>query len=123
MATIQHISAELPDVDQWGTPLVKMPPCPNCREDELGMIERDRAVCNLCNCVVTRSVPGTHILDLPAICGDCPWTGLVQDCEQGASGDLLCPSCSSEIAIRLAKVVQDDVYDSSQMSEPEPPNA
>jgi uncharacterized pyridoxamine 5'-phosphate oxidase family protein len=39
---------ELPEVDEYGTPLSKMPDCPVCRDDELYMISKDEASCYLC---------------------------------------------------------------------------
>ena len=37
-----------PEVDEWGTPLTKMPDCPRCGEDELGLIHPGFMMCYLC---------------------------------------------------------------------------
>ena len=102
MPTLELV-ARLPDVDEWGVPLDKVPNCPNCGEDELGMVQADRAVCNLCGCLVVKSKPGQHILDVPAICRQCPWMGTVHGCEISDNGDLHCPQCGDEIVIRIDK--------------------
>ena len=39
----------LPGVDEWGVPLAKMPRCPRCNADELGMIHEDYALCYACS--------------------------------------------------------------------------
>lgn len=46
------LTIDFPAVDEWGTPLTKMPDCPRCGEDELGLIHPDFAVCYHCgfNC-------------------------------------------------------------------------
>lgn len=44
----------LPIVDENGTPKTKMPNCPRCGEDELGMIQSDVAVCNWCDVTILR---------------------------------------------------------------------
>lgn len=100
MATLE-IVVPLPKCDQSGTPLEKMPNCPNCGEDELGMVQDGRAVCNVCNCTAIRHVPGLHLLDVPAVCNNCPWHGTVHGCEPTDSGDLSCPQCGEEIVIRI----------------------
>jgi hypothetical protein len=38
----------LPKPDEWGTPVSKMPNCPVCDEDELGMMEPGVAFCYRC---------------------------------------------------------------------------
>jgi len=38
----------LPGCDEWGTPLAKMPDCPRCEDDELGMLQPGFAVCYAC---------------------------------------------------------------------------
>jgi len=38
----------LPPSDQFGAPAEKMPDCPSCGEDELGMITPGRAFCYVC---------------------------------------------------------------------------
>lgn len=43
------IKFELPETDKYGTPLKKMPDCPRCGEDELGMIYPGFAVCYNCH--------------------------------------------------------------------------
>ncbi len=101
MSTVIHID-NLPDVGEHATPLSKMPNCPNCGEDELGMLTADRATCYCCNCVVIRAVGRLHILDVPCVCNDCPWSGTVQACEPATDGDLLCPQCRNVIVVRIS---------------------
>ena len=89
---------DLPPTDVWGTPVSKMPNCPNCGEDELGLIEPDRGLCYVCQCVVVRKAPS--ITETPAACGNCPWVGTVVACDVNEStGDLLCPQCYTIITI------------------------
>ena len=38
-----------PTLDEWGTPTVKLPNCPRCDEDELGVINEVRVMCYACN--------------------------------------------------------------------------
>ena len=38
----------LPPCDEWGVPIWKMPPCPKCSEDELGMLSPGFALCYAC---------------------------------------------------------------------------
>lgn len=92
----------LPSVDEWGTPTSKMPNCPHCGDDELGMIFPDQAVCNRCSAIVVRTQPGQQITAVPAICGQCPWKGTVEACEP-SDGDLLCPQCLNEISIKTER--------------------
>lgn len=58
------IMAYLPACDQWGTPVEKMPNCPRCDEDELGMIVNGMAYCYSCGVAVVRAevpvVPGAE---------------------------------------------------------------
>ena len=37
-----------PDVDDWGRPTRKMPICPKCGNDELGLITKDVVICYQC---------------------------------------------------------------------------
>lgn len=39
---------DLPETDEWGTPLTKMPDCPRCGDDELGLIHPDFVLCYKC---------------------------------------------------------------------------
>lgn len=89
----------LPEVDEWGVPLSKMPDCPQCGEDELGLIETDRAFCYQCNCVAVRME--NRITEVPAVCRNCPWIGTIEQTEPGDDGELLCPQCSTEIEIKV----------------------
>lgn len=91
----------LPGVDEHGTPLSKMPNCPNCGEDELGLIEPNRGLCYRCQCVVLRTPTGESITATPAVCGHCPWQGTVGACEPNDDGELTCPQCGQIIVIRL----------------------
>ena len=50
---------KLPEIDNkiWAgfrlaTPLTKMPNCPNCGTDELGMIDKGKAVCYFCQMII-----------------------------------------------------------------------
>lgn len=45
----------LPSCDAWGVPTEKMPRCPHCREDELGMMRPGHALCYAC---------GIHVIGL-----------------------------------------------------------
>lgn len=101
MSTVIHID-NFPDTNSYGVPVSKMPNCPNCGEDELGLLEKDRALCYRCNCVVIKAVSKLHILDVPAICNDCTWQGRVGACEPADDGDLLCPQCLNVIVVRLS---------------------
>ena len=96
-----EIVTRLPDVDSYGVPLTKMPNCPNCGSDELGMVQAARAVCNACGCIAVASRPSMYIQEVPAVCKFCPWQGMVQACEPSDSGDLMCPQCGNEIVIRI----------------------
>ncbi len=40
---------KLPDCDIDGVPVSKMPNCPFCHEDELGMMESEHAICYNCS--------------------------------------------------------------------------
>jgi DNA-directed RNA polymerase subunit RPC12/RpoP len=42
------IYMKLPKCDEWGTPIAKMPNCPVCDEDELGMMQPGSAFCYRC---------------------------------------------------------------------------
>ena len=55
MPNPKEIAIILPDYDRivWdlykiATPVSKMPNCPNCKEDELGMMSPDGAFCYCC---------------------------------------------------------------------------
>lgn len=37
-----------PELDEWGTPTAKLPYCPCCGEDELGMIHYNLMACYAC---------------------------------------------------------------------------
>ena len=50
----------LPEVDEYGTPQTKMPNCPNCGEDELGLIWKNEAFCYLCGVRVGRKIELEH---------------------------------------------------------------
>lgn len=39
---------EFPELDQWGTPIEKLPSCPRCGEDELGVMHRQLVLCYWC---------------------------------------------------------------------------
>lgn len=93
----------LPPADSWGTPTAKMPHCPQCGCDELGLIEPDRGVCYVCNAVVVRKPdwPGARIEDTPAVCGICPWLGIVLACDAREDGELLCPQCGAVIVVKV----------------------
>ena len=38
-----------PELDEWGTPTEKLPNCPRCGEDELGVINATRVMCYWCS--------------------------------------------------------------------------
>lgn len=38
-----------PDLDCWGRPMVKLPNCPRCDADELGVIHENLVMCYACN--------------------------------------------------------------------------
>lgn len=37
-----------PDLDEWGTPTAKLPNCPKCGENELGVIHEGLMLCYFC---------------------------------------------------------------------------
>ncbi len=39
---------EFPELDEWGTPVEKLPNCPRCGEDELGVIHAGLVLCYAC---------------------------------------------------------------------------
>lgn len=41
-------------IDEYGTPKTKMPSCPLCDHDELGLIQPDMAYCYACGLTVLR---------------------------------------------------------------------
>lgn len=45
---VDLIRAILGDLDEWGTPKSKLPDCPLCGEDELGVIHGRLVMCYLC---------------------------------------------------------------------------
>ena len=38
----------IPECDEWGVPLEKMPRCPSCGADELGMQRPGQVLCYMC---------------------------------------------------------------------------
>lgn len=48
------VRIELPAVDENGVPLTKMPDCPVCGDDELGMMNKNQAFCYRCCATVER---------------------------------------------------------------------
>lgn len=42
------MQVKLPETDEHGTPREKMPDCPRCGEDELGMLRPSYAFCYAC---------------------------------------------------------------------------
>jgi len=44
----------LPKTNKYGTPLEKMPNCPVCGEDELGMMTDRKAFCCYCSATIYR---------------------------------------------------------------------
>lgn len=90
----------LPEVDQWGIPKEKMPHCPGCGEDELGLLEPDRAICYRCSASIVRYQDGISIIDVEVVCCNCPWMGTVLAMEPDHDGDLCCPQCFQLIEVR-----------------------
>jgi hypothetical protein len=89
----------LPNCDENGTPLSKMPNCPNCGEDELGLTSPpDEGICYLCSAVVHRRYCGGSITAVPEIC-NCGWRGTVGACESMDDGELGCPQCLEIISV------------------------
>lgn len=39
---------DFPKLDEWGTPKEKLPDCPRCGEDELGVIHPGYLLCYAC---------------------------------------------------------------------------
>lgn len=39
---------EFPELDEWDTPTEKLPNCPQCGEDELGVIHKHLLLCYAC---------------------------------------------------------------------------
>ena len=46
--TVEKIIDIMSDLDEFGTPKVKLPDCPKCDEDELGVIHADLILCYRC---------------------------------------------------------------------------
>ena len=78
----------LPDCDQDGVPKQKMPNCPNCGEDELGMMMPGQAYCYRCCRTFLQAVP---IVAAPEIDDD-QWDGCVGDESEGT-----CPACGARL--------------------------
>lgn len=92
----------LPDVDEFGTPLTKMPNCPHCGEDELGMMSDGHALCYRCQSHVSRmDGANTRITDAMVRCNNCRWIGRVLACESGDEGELLCPQCLTMLIVKV----------------------
>lgn len=50
---------KFPELDELGTPVHKLPNCPNCDDDELGVIHKDLVQCYKCGwCMVRGSSMG-----------------------------------------------------------------
>jgi len=47
-ATVEKLIAILCDLDEFDRPKVKLPSCPKCGEDELGVIHADLILCYFC---------------------------------------------------------------------------
>ena len=45
---------EFPQLDADGTPVAKLPPCPNCEDDELGVITDETVLCYKCGWKLVR---------------------------------------------------------------------
>jgi ribosomal protein S27AE len=45
---VYRLAAILCDLDEYDRPTVKLPNCPRCGEDELGVIHADLMLCYLC---------------------------------------------------------------------------
>lgn len=101
MATYNYF-LPLPEIDSDGTPVEKMPNCPRCGEDELGLIGVNRVICYLCSAVVFRKTP-TTITAVPASCSDCSWLGTVGECEPNEDGELTCPQCRELLVVKLER--------------------
>lgn len=46
-----------PELDEWGTPTAKLPDCPQCGEDELGVIHSGLLMCYRCGWELRREMP------------------------------------------------------------------
>jgi len=51
-----------PEIDKWGRPMQKMPDCPECGEDELGLITSEYIMCYSCSFEAWQStkIKGNH---------------------------------------------------------------
>ena len=47
-AAVEKLIAIMEDLDEYGTPKVKLPNCPKCDEDELGVIHENLTLCYRC---------------------------------------------------------------------------
>lgn len=45
---IERIQNILEDLDEWGRPKKKLPDCPFCAEDELGVVYEGKILCYYC---------------------------------------------------------------------------
>lgn len=62
--TPPSMTMQLPQVDEWGRPLTKMPNCPRCFEDELGMMSANGAMCYRC-CLYVERDPADMLDPIP----------------------------------------------------------
>lgn len=51
---------EFPELDEWDTPKAKLPNCPRCGDDELGVIHRNYMMCYACGWELERKEDASH---------------------------------------------------------------
>lgn len=95
----------LPTCDEWGVPQAKMPNCPHCGDDELGMVQDGFAVCYRCQAIVVRHKPNQSITAVPLRCADCSWMGRLEAAEPNDDGELCCPQCLNVIVVKTPEVL------------------
>lgn len=74
-----------PELDEYGTPKKKLPNCPRCGDDELGVIHADYMMCYACGWEMRR-------------CPQCGGTGIIEGDASAPAGSIRretvpCPEC------------------------------
>lgn len=57
IAQVEQILAILEDLDEHDRPKVKMPDCPKCGGDELGVVHANLVLCYLCGWKIEVKIP------------------------------------------------------------------
>lgn len=76
--------------------------CPQCKElDCLELVTAERGYCTLCSAVLMPYDPSTSVLAQKLACPECPWIGVVKDCEPDDDGELCCPQCDVVLTVKI----------------------